>query len=128
MANKCAKKEEANETAFDREDQLISEYHKQVVISKGDSSFFIPKGEISWYFNPKNFIDTGLAKVGDNISFFDISGNIIYQALLIDTSYFKKKIRCQDLTTGEYYITELNIDSIRGLNSRNVKYLHAYRW
>lgn len=91
------------------------EYHKEMILSKGDSTFFIPKHEIGWYFNNKNFLSIDSAAVGDNVSFFDSLGNIVYQALVVEVKRNKTIIRCIDLKTTNSYETELVIDSIRDL-------------
>lgn len=98
------------------------EYHKQMILSKGDSSLFIPKHEINWYFKKENFFVIDSAIIGDNISFFDTVGNIIYQALIVDFENGKPIIKCIDLKKTNYYNTQLLIDSIKDLK-KNQKYI-----
>ncbi len=110
-------KNTSEESSFEREKRMIDEYHRKVVESKGEKTFFIPKNEISWYFNNKKKISLENAIIGDNISFFDTLGNIQYQAI-IDTIIDKKiVIECLDLMEAEYYFVELKIENIRDLKS-----------
>ena len=120
-------KDDTKETPFEREQRLVNEYEKQVVISKGKDTYYIPKGEISWYFNADSFYSIHEAKIKDNISFFDTLGNIIYQAIIVDFKEGKPIIKCQDLKTAEYYTTVLNIDSIRDLERKYPYEIKSYR-
>jgi Rps23 Pro-64 3,4-dihydroxylase Tpa1-like proline 4-hydroxylase len=121
------KKNQNQENAFERENSIISEYHKQVVISKGGETFFIPKEEIPWYFSKGEFLPIENSQSEDNISFFDTLGNIEYQAIIVSRSEEKTILKCQDLSTAEYYITELNIDSIRDLKKDYPYTIKVYR-
>lgn len=119
---------EKQDISYEREDKLIREYHEQVVISKGKEAFFIPKEEISWYFNNGEFLDINKAKIDDNVSFFDTLGNIEYQAIVVDIRNKKIFIRCKDLKNAKYYNTELIVDSVRDLTKKYPYVIKVYRF
>jgi len=115
------------ETAFDREGRLINEYHRKAVEKKGSKTFYIPKEEVSWYFKDKEVISYENAIVGDNVSFFDTTGNIQYQAV-IDT--VKDKIiyiNCLDLKRIEYYVLELKQENIKDLDKEQKYKIRIFR-
>ncbi|MCT4648346.1 MAG: hypothetical protein N4A74_25385 [Carboxylicivirga sp.] len=104
------------ENIYDRDSKMINEYHKKMIESKADSTYFIEKNEIKSVIL-RNHIEIVKSEIksGDNISFCDTNGNIRYQAIIEKIQKEKIFIRCLDLKKIKYYKTEFNFDSIRDL-------------
>lgn len=112
----CERISSSSKSSYNREKNLIDDYHKQVVILKADKTFYIPKTEIEWYFDKKKFKPISNAKMRDNISVFDTLGNIVYQ-MTVDTIINNKIIVvCLNLRNAEYYKTVLFVDNIKDLD------------
>jgi len=105
------------ESPFDREQRIINEYHEMILKESGKKFYFIPKNDILSIFLHLDTIPKCKSKKNFLVLFFDKDGNIIYQSKIysIDNEC-KIKISCLDLETGEYYITGLSKDSIRGFD------------
>lgn len=110
-----------DESLLSRDKRFTEDYIKYGTVLKGDSAFFVDRNAVPVIFSKGEFLpfEKGAIQNGDNVSFFDKEGNIWYQALVKDT-LGEKKLLCQSLTTGDYYL--LSPDSlttnIEGLGTR----------
>lgn len=123
----CSQNSGNKETAKEREQRLIDEYHKQVVLSKGKEALFIPKEEIEWYFEKNNFTTLDNAAINDNVCFFDTLGNIQYQALVVGIEKDIITVQCQNLKTTEYYKAPLNVNEIIDLEKNYPYEIKIYK-
>lgn len=115
-------KEESKESAFQKEEKLINDYHNEVRSLKKDKYYYIDKEKARILLNPDNFLEFTKTKKGDAVLFFDKQGNVIYQAEVSSRKGSETLIECLDLTSGETYITDLDSRSVKDLNP-NYKYI-----
>lgn len=128
LASGCEeRKRNSNKSAFEKEKELINDYHRKVVIEKGNKTLFIPKNEISWYFKSKKKVPLDSVQKGDNISFFDEVGNIQYQAVVSRVKNDLIHVNCLDLSSGDFYETKLSVESIKDLNPSVYYEICCYR-
>ncbi|MBT3208146.1 MAG: hypothetical protein HN704_04535 [Bacteroidetes bacterium] len=106
------------ESEFDKEKQIIDNYHRQLLMDAGKLFFFIPQKEIANLYPSLDTVMNCDARQGDKVLFFDSDGNIVYQCKIYSN---KKdcaiKIRCLNLNSGEYYISSLSMNNIKGFSN-----------
>lgn len=107
---------------------MIDDYHRKILEIKKDSALFVSKETVNSFFRKKyQELPIDSLAVGDNISFFDINGNIFYQITCIKKVNNNFIVKCLNLKNQEYYTTKFELDKILALNGKEITSIKIFR-